>query len=268
MPRTNFRIIIVAFMAVFICGCETIKDPAGDAAKIESSSPLSLKVGITADYPPLIFKQDGKIMGVEAELAERLAKDLDRPLEFVELSWNQQIPSLLAGKTDIIMSGMTVTKAREMRIRFTEPYLKSGLLAAFRTEDRERYTSVESILNTQATIGVIKDTTGEVFAKNHLKGAERFIELSKVRDGGLELTRRVIDLFIHDAPAVVWLVSENEAELSGFWELLNTENLAWGITGENTDFEAKVNALLQKYKADGTLDKILDRWVPYHDKLK
>jgi len=277
MLRLYPRIFITALSAVIICGCastsETIKG-AGEVTAPEIAAEVSvpeiapLKVGITPDYPPIIFKQGEKIKGVEADLAKRLAEDLGKPLEFVELTWAEQIPALLSGKTDIIMSGMSITKARGVRIRCTESYLKSGLLAAFRTEDHTRYSSIDSILTSDSTVGVVKGTTSAAFAKKNLTNAERIYELSNAHDGGFELRRNGIDLFIHDAPSVIWLVSENEADLSGLWELLNVEHLAWGITAEDPVFEANVNNILKKYKEDGTLNKILDRWLPYREALK
>jgi len=52
------------------------------------------------------------------------------------------------------------------------------------------------------------------------------------------------------------------------WELLNDEQLAWGITGEDPTFEMDVNNILKKYKEDGTLSAILNRWLPYQELLK
>ena len=76
-----------------------------------------------------------------------------------------------------------------------------------------------------------------------------------------------IDLFIHDAPAIAWLVSENEAELKGLWKLWNVEYLGWGIRRENEYLLAFVNSILTKWKNDGTLDKVLNQWVPYMKRL-
>ncbi len=277
MLRQFSRIMISALMAVIICGCSTTSETVKDTGEVtapeiaaEASTPEipPLKVGITPDYPPIIFKQGEEIKGVEADLAKRLAEELGKPLEFVELTWSEQIPALMAGKTDIIMSGMSITKARGVRIRFTESYLKSGLLAAFRTENRTQYSSIDSILTSDATIGVVKGTTSAAFAKNNFPNAERVYELLNAHDGGFELKRNGIDLFIHDAPSVIWIVSENEADLSGLWELLNVEHLAWGVAAEDPAFKTKVNNILKKYKEDGTLNEILDRWLPYHKDLK
>src|SRR5882757_559527 len=71
-----------------------------------------LRVGITPNLPPLAFKQNGKIVGIEADFAQQLGKELGREVKFVVLDWSDQIPDLLDGKIDIIMSGMTITKTR------------------------------------------------------------------------------------------------------------------------------------------------------------
>jgi ABC-type amino acid transport substrate-binding protein len=268
MLRLSIKTMIIALVFLVFCGCATTSDSVKDSEEVTAPEIAPLKVGITPNFPPIIFKLNNEIKGVEADLARRLAEELGRPLEFVELSWNGQIPELLAGKTDIIMSGMSVTKARKVRIRFTESYCKSGLLAAFRREDASKYNSIDSILNSNSNIGIIKGTTGAVFVKNNLSNAKRIFELSKARDGGIELKRRVIDLFIYDAPSVIWLVSENEADLSGLLELLNVEQLAWGITGEDQEFLTNVNSILKEWKEDGTLDEKLKRWLPYLDSIK
>ena len=90
----------------------------------------------------MIFNLKEKITGVEADLARLLGERLHRPVEFVELRWERQIPALMEGQTDIIMSGMSITKARRIRIDFTESYLKVGLLAAFRREDVSKYNTL------------------------------------------------------------------------------------------------------------------------------
>ncbi len=73
----------------------------------------------------------------------------------------------------------------------------------------------------------------------------------------------MIDIFVHDAPSIIWLVSENEAEITGVWEPLNEEYLAWGVRRDDQEFLTQVNGILKKWKKDGTLNKVLKRWLPY-----
>src|SRR5206468_10265090 len=91
----------------------------------------ALKVGITPEYPPLVFRQPDSTNGLEIELAKALGKELGRPIQFVVLEWEDQIPALLDRQTDIIMSGMSITKTRQLRVAFSKPYLQSELRALF-----------------------------------------------------------------------------------------------------------------------------------------
>jgi polar amino acid transport system substrate-binding protein len=56
-------------------------------------------------------------------------------MRFLELSWEQLPEALLAGKIDIIMSGMSITAARQVRMDFARPYLRAGQVALVRRED-------------------------------------------------------------------------------------------------------------------------------------
>jgi ABC-type amino acid transport substrate-binding protein len=223
---------------------------------------ISLRVGITPDYPPLIFKQGDTIAGIEADLARKLGQELNRPVLFVSQRWDDQIPALLAKTTDIIMSGMSVTPAREIRIRFSEPYLKNRLLAAFRVEDAKKFDSRDRILGSFATIGAVRDTTGDAFLKRNFPNAIRKTVFPKASDAAFELKRRAVDIFIHDAPYIFWLVSENEADLTVLLEAFDEENLAWGLRKDDDGLFTRVNQILKKWKQDGTLQAVLARWLP------
>ncbi len=228
--------------------------------------PGEIRVGVTSSYAPIIFRlggpTTGTIAGVEADLARRLGEALGRPVRFIEVRWEEQIDMLLSRRTDIIMSGMSITQARQVRIAFTEPYLETGQAVAMRVEDAARYNSREKLVAAPVTIGVIEGTTGEVFVQRSLPNARR-VQLIRASDGALALKRRTVNVFIHDAPSIMWLVSENEADLAGAWTPLTKESLAWGLRREDTEFLARVNDLLRAWKADGSLEAVLNKWLPY-----
>lgn len=246
-------VIILATSSLF--SCATIH---------ETTTPKKepLHVGVTPNYPPIIFIIDERLSGVEADLAERLGDELGRPVRFIELGWDELIPALLAGQIDIIMSGMSITDVRKVRINFAEPYMKAGLATAMRAEDASKYDSPEKIQEAIVTIGAMVNTTGDAFVQGHLPNAIR-ISFRTTRDAINALKSRRIDLFIHDAPAIAWFVSENEAELRGFWQLWNVEYLGWGLRRGDQDLLSSVNSILTRWKNDGTLDKVLSHWVPY-----
>jgi ABC-type amino acid transport substrate-binding protein len=260
MTRSPIRFVLLLAAVTLGAGCaDDYYRPLPMPAEIPKNA---LRVGVTSTYPPIIFKQSGQIAGVEAELARLLGARIGRPVHFVEVTWDQQVDTLLAGKTDIIMSGMSVTQARAVRIVFTEPYLEGGLMAAVRTDDARRYDSREALLQTEATVGVIEGTTGDVFVQQSFPNARR-VALSLASDGALALRRRTIDVFVHDGPSIAWLVSANEADLAGIWQPLNRENLAWGVRRDDPQLLAQANEALAAWKRDGTLSELLARWLPY-----
>jgi polar amino acid transport system substrate-binding protein len=256
--------MVLVAMMVLLISCAAKEPPAQvkGLTQVEEVKKNTLRIGITPDNAPMIFKLNGKIAGVEADLARKLAKELDRPGEFIALNWEDQIPALMKGIIDIIMSGMTITQERKVRIAFTERYMKSGLLTLMRTGDAATYDSLQKIKATTSNVGVIADTTGESFARKNFPQA-RVVVLTQPRDAHLSLKNRRIDLFVHDAPSVIWLVSENESELKGYWKLLNEESLGWGIRQNDKDLLAQVNSILIRWKKDGTLKEVLLRWLPY-----
>lgn len=253
MVKRLSKIAPILFVAL-LTGCVAVQPVSREAV---------LRIGITPDYPPLIFKIGEEIKGAEAEFGNLLAKELQRKPEYIELFWEEQIPALIGGKIDIIMSGMSITDARKVRVDFTEPYMKSGLMALMRAEDAPGYPTLESIKQSLTNVGVVKGTTGEVFVRKNFTQAQVIIPLIKASDSVYPIKNRKIDLFIHDAPSIAWLVSENEADLKGFWEPFNEEYLAWAVNRGDRDLLSRVNETIRKWKNDGTMRDVLKRWLPY-----
>jgi polar amino acid transport system substrate-binding protein len=260
MTRSPLRLVLLFVAITTWAGCAQDYYRADPP---QAEVPLNaLRVGVTPTYPPIVFRQGGQIAGVEADLARLLGARLGRPVYFADVAWDQQVDALLARRTDIIMSGMSVTEARAVRIAFTDPYLEVGLMAAVRTEDARRYGSREALLQAPATVGVVERTTGDVFVQQNFPNARR-VPFSLAKDGALALRHRTIDVFVHDGPSIAWLVSANEADLAGLWQPLNRENLAWGVRRDDPELLAQINEALGVWKRDGTLTGVLVRWLPY-----
>ena len=257
MYKIFVRIILVTLITAFSLGCATTQD----TKSVLEPKQDTLRVGITPSYPPVIFKLGDKIAGIEVDLALQLGKELNRKVEFIELRWDTLIPSLLEGKIDIIMSGMSITEARKVRIAFTDHYLKSGLLIAMRTEDSRKYNSLQRIKDSHVAAGVIKETTGDVFVQQNLPRARK-VPYSTADRAAYDLGLRRIDIYVDDALSIIWLVSENEADLTALWEPLTEEYIAWGVRRDNTELLDQVNTVLSTWKQDGTLHSVLIKWLP------
>lgn len=98
-----------------------------------------IKVGVAATREPFSFVDDKQqVTGHDAELAKRIASELGRPLEFVDMKFSALIPALQSGKIDMIISCMSATEERRKSVSFTEPYYKNAQTIMVRNiEDAE-----------------------------------------------------------------------------------------------------------------------------------
>ncbi len=85
-----------------------------------------LRVGMDVFVPWAMKDKKGELIGLEIDIARRLAEDMGVKVEFVPTEWSGIIPSLIAGKFDLIIGGMTVTAERNLKINFTNPYYYTG----------------------------------------------------------------------------------------------------------------------------------------------
>jgi len=247
------RILLLCTAIAVLAGCQT--------APIKPD-PSILRVGVTPDAQPIIYKQGGQILGIEADFAARLGQALDRKVVFVEVPWDKQIDFLENNKTDIIMSGMSITPARSIRINFSKPYLQSGQSAAFRRDSYDpEGLLVSTIMNQTKRIGYVNNTTGEFFCMQRFTRSEKkgYPNATAAIEA---LKANKIDMFVHDAPVIWWLAAINEADVVSFPEVLNVEPLAWGISKQNMALLDEINALLNQWEEDGTSRKIIQNWIP------
>ncbi|MGD9764286.1 MAG: transporter substrate-binding domain-containing protein [Candidatus Binatia bacterium] len=223
-----------------------------------------LRVGIAPNYPPLAFKENGDLDGIEVDFAQRLEKALGRRIVLVEVAWEELPEALLEKKTiDMIMSGTSITERRKQRVNFTEPYLEIGQMAIVRQADYPELREPAAMDRPQSRVGFISRSTGEAWAREHLKKA-KLHGYSDTDEGVRALQNEQIDYFIQDAPAV-WRVTggfiNSNPNLRGIYRPLTTEYLAWAVPKDNPELLEQLNAVLEKWKTDGTLDDVLDDWI-------
>jgi len=267
MMSRQAKISILAAQGALVCLCFVIGCATAAREKIVTqpvaADAQGLRVGVTPIAPPIIFKQGQKITGVEAELAKKLAKELDKSEQFVVLEWDDLIPALLDNRIDIIMSGMTVTTMREVRIAFTNPYLRVGQMALVRRKDLNKYTSAPTITFSNTRVGVEKGTTGDFLVQQEFPYAQR-VPFESVEKGAQALIEGGIDMLIYDAQETGWIGSEKEAEgLAPVPTLLTNENLAWDVRRDDRELLKSVNSILQKWEDNGSLRELIKHWMPY-----
>jgi len=249
-----------ALLVLLSTGCQS-PGPVPAAGDSTSATAAPLRVGITPQFPPMIFKQDTEVTGFEAEAARELGRHLGRPVRFVEVKWESQIDSLLSRRTDIVMSSMTITTERRMRAAFAEPYLKGGQMMLIRRTDLNRYTlGLPPAL--PGTVGVIQGTVGEYFVQREFPSSKRraFTDTTEVVAA---LVAGKVDSFISDAPLVWYQAGVNESKgLAVVPRMLTNEMFGWAVRPDDAELLQQVNEFVAARHGDGSLNAMIKRWLP------
>lgn len=222
----------------------------------------TLRVGMSADYPPLHFKQDGRYLGIEADNAKAVGEILSRRVEIVEIPLEQLLPALRAGKVDVLMSGLSVTAERSAQVQFTDSYLRVGQMAIMHKSKIGSYSQPWAVYREGVRIGVKRGSTGADFAERELQGTQ-VRQFENTEEAFAALRGDVIDLYIHDAPTSWQLAnSMDNDDLISLYAPLTEEMLAWAVRKEDGALAAELNRALQLMRGNGTLQYILNRWIP------
>lgn len=222
----------------------------------------ALRIGVAPDRPPLAFYDGERIVGVEADSAKALGEIVGRPVQWVPMPFDALLGALQAGRIDIIMSGMSVTPEREQQVEFIDPYLKAGQMAIMRIDSVARFGQPWSVYRDGVRVGVEAGTAGETWANTELPDAQ-LTPFADVSAGLAALRAGAIDLFVHDAPTS-WLLatSDDYADLISQYHFLTDEQLAWAVRRDAPALAAELNRALATMRGNGTLEYIIDRWIP------
>ena len=263
MGGATKRAVLLGLVAML--GCTSPGPRSADTGRGTAQS--MLRVGVSPDAPPIAFMRDGRIVGVEPDLAQALSDQSRRPLALIPMEFNALIPALLNGRIDAIMSGMSATPARQVRVAFADSYMRGGLLPACRRSEASKYPTRESILSMGGNVGVRSGSTAESWAQANLTYAN-VAAYPSITDAAREMSQGRLDLIISDAPQVAWAVSEHAGTLQVLRVLLTQEDIAWAFRREDTGLRNAANAALASMRQDGRLHAILQQWIPYLDQLE
>lgn len=254
--------LVGAMLTLLLSSC--VPADSGRQSVNIAPDPAILRVGVSANAPPLIYSKGNSVTGLEADLARKLAKFTGKQIKFIQLPWKDQIDALENNKIDIIMSGMSITKARKYRIAFSDPYLRSGQILLVRLNEKARFTTgIYSLMNSSYVIGTVKDTTGDLFITRTINGVQ-VKSFTTSADAVKALINKEIDAFVYDAPMVCHYAAVNENnKLTPILTLATEEYIAWGIRKEDSELLSQANAFLADLKNKQELQLMIRTWIPY-----
>jgi polar amino acid transport system substrate-binding protein len=261
-------LVAVAALAVgtlTLAGCSQPATPSTPAPSTSTTAPApvlkvvtpgTLIAGSDTSFPPFESMKGNVAEGFDVDLGAAIAKELGLTLEFKSYKFDTLIPTLVAGgKFDVIMSGMTINDARKLEIDFSDPYINSNQSIAVQNSS----TAKTAADLTGKKIGVQSGTTGQAWAKEHIKGAQ-LVPFDDALAAFSALQAGKVDAVVNDLPVSAAIVKDTTRGLKIIQEVATGEQYGIGVSKANPDLLKAIDAALAKIKASGEYDAIYKKW--------
>ncbi|MDO5751139.1 MAG: ABC transporter substrate-binding protein [Rothia sp. (in: high G+C Gram-positive bacteria)] len=247
---------LCAVLPLALAGCvSTETEDSADSVNTVKNGVLS--VCTNTPYKPFEYEENGKVIGMDADIANAIAKDLGLDkAELTSISFEalDSGSGLDAGQCDIALAGIGVTEARSSAMSFTTVYFEDN--QAILVPKSSTIKSVEDLKGKK--VGAQQATNGEEYAKN--AGAE----VTQYEDTELMFAALKTGQ-IQAVSANLSVISEAIANDSSFKVAYqskdNAEQIAGAVSKSKPNLLSKVNASLEKLKNSGKLAEIQSKWI-------
>ena len=228
-----------------------------------------LRVGFESGYMPFeITDKKGNFVGFDIDMAKEMAKAMGVKFVPVNTAWDGIIPALITKKFDIIMSGMTVTQERNLKINFADPYIIVGQTILINKKHKNKIKSYKDLNNSKYIVTSKLGTTGEQAVKRLIPKC-KYKSFETEPEAALEVVNGKADAFVYDLPyCVVFNAEQGAGKLIFLDEPFTFEPLAWAITKGDPDFMNWLNNFLRQVKNDGRYERIHNKWIKSTDWYK
>ncbi|HEY3426522.1 MAG TPA: transporter substrate-binding domain-containing protein [Negativicutes bacterium] len=264
----KYQKIIVGFIslmlaAILVAGCG--QSAAGTQSTAQNHVEQIKKKGkfvvATSAYRPLQFhdQETNKLIGLNIDLAEAVAKKLGVPLEVIEIPFPSLIPTLQNEQADIVIATMYITDQRKEVVDFTDPYMDTGVILVVKTENNN-IKSIDDING--KVIGVKAGAETERVAQNlKTKGYDFTIKSYKeTEDYLLDLENGRLDAAIND---ILFQLAYNKDRpgLKLVGDPFTKVSVAMAARKGDKELVDVANTVIREMKQSGQSEKLYQKWV-------
>ena len=236
---------------------------AGTSASASTSEPAALPtieagkliMSTNASFPPYEMTDDsGKIIGIDAEIAEAIAGKLGLELVIDDMDFDAALLAAQQGKSDVVMAGVTVNEDRLLVMDFSDSYA-TGVQVVIVKEGSD--VTMDNL--GEKMIGAQRGTTGYIYCTDDF-GEDSVVAYDNGLTAVQALNNGQVDAVVIDnAPAKEFVAANTGLKI------LDTayaqEDYAIGVAKGNTALLDAINGALKELQADGTLQSIVDKYI-------
>jgi polar amino acid transport system substrate-binding protein len=227
-----------------------------------------LRVGFEAGYLPFEMADNkGRFIGFDIDVAKEMAKAMGVKFVPVNTAWDGIIPALITKKFDIIISGMTITQERNLKVNFADPYIIVGQTILVNKKHAGKVKSYKDLNDPKYTVTSKLGTTGEQAIKRMIPKAN-YKSFESETEAGIEVVTGKADALVYDLPFCATFKAQQGENLIFLDEPFTFEPLAWAVRKGDPDFMNWLNNFLRQLKNDGRYDRIYNKWIKSTDWIK
>lgn len=247
------------------CGGDKTEETAKPAEKpttsaTENTTPsanpnaTSIRV-VAAVYPPFVTKDDkGTLTGFDIEILQAIAKLENLNLEIVSRPWSQALESLNTDQSDIVVAAVTLNPERAEQYSPSKPYV-STIRALIVPQD----SPIQTINDLKDKVIGVEE--GSSFLKEKDKYPTTTFKEFKTSYLALNetLTQKIDGVVAHKLN-LQSLLKDKDVKIRFIDIPTAYPDKVIMMKKGNTELTDKINAGLDKIKADGTYDTIYKKW--------
>ena len=248
-------LITVAFLGTLLSANSAFADRLDDIEKRGE-----IKIAVFDSNPPFGFIDEttNKIVGLDVDYANAIAKELNVKVELIPTNPANRIPLLTSKKADLIVANFTVTDERAKTVDFSLPYFATG----------QKFIAKKGVLKTaddlkNLRIGADKGTVMEITLREKYPTA-KVISYDDTPFAFAALRNGVVQAITQDDAKLIGLLANVPEEQRENFEIspfsITQEYQAVGIPKGETRLIDKVNQILLKLETNGEALTIYNRW--------
>lgn len=265
MKKRLLGVILATITAVTIL--------TGCGKKAESENVF--RVGMEAGYAPFNWTQlddsNGAVKiegsseyagGYDVEIAKKIADSLGKELVIVKTEWDGLVPSLISGKIDAIIAGMSPTEERKETIDFSDNYYDSDLVMLVKKGGA--YENAESLNDFSGSKITAQLNTFHYSVIDQIPSVNKQPAMDNFPAMRVALETGVIDGYVSERPEAISAEMANNnfkmIELKeGFTTSEEDTSIAVGVV-KGSDLKDKINEVLAGISQEEKLE-IMDNSI-------
>ncbi len=242
--------------------------PSQAGAEFTTIEPGKLLMVTNAAFPPYEMTDDsGNVIGIDPEIAQAIADKLGLELVIDDIDFDAALISVQENRHDVMLAGLSYREDRDLVVDFTDKYatgiqviiVNEGDDTIAGTNDELQLVDADGNVLEDIQIGVQRGTTGEEYCQS-AHGTEHVTSLDNGSLAVQALINGQVDCVVIDNGPAQEYVAANPG-LTILKAKYVEEDYCAAVDEGNTALLDAINNALNELIADGTVQRIIDKYI-------